>query len=234
MDERRGLPRAGEEPELRSAEPLPDRDQHVALTDVLAARPDVRARGGAIQQPNEFIPLDVRVLDRHDDVGAGGNRRARRDVHRLAGADGPLGLMADQRSSDDLELARVRWRRPGEIGRASGEPVHRRGGELGQVVRRQDVLGHHAPVRIGQRQLERRQRLDLGKDAVPRILDRDQPLRRIVVVDVGLGRHRASVGAALPDDPQLSFSRRASSARYALNSEPTSSRSSASSTVARR
>jgi UTP--glucose-1-phosphate uridylyltransferase len=38
----------------------------------------------------------------------------------------------------------------------------------------------------------------------------------------------------LPDDPQSSFSRRASSARYALNSAPMSSRSMASSTVARR
>ena len=149
------MPGAGEETELGSAEAPPARDQDVALVHVLAARTDVRPGRRPVQQPDELVPIDDRVLDRHDGVGAAGDRCARRDAHRLAGADGPLGLVADERATDDLQLAGLRGCRSGDVGRADGEPVHRRGSELGKIVRREDVFGDHRAVRVGQRQTER-------------------------------------------------------------------------------
>ena len=115
----------------------------------------VRAGGRPVEQPDQLVAVDRRVLDRHDDVGARGDRRARRDVHRLAGADGPLGLVADQRAADDLQLRRVRRGSVGDVGGSHREPVHRGRRELGEIVRGDHVLGHHAAVRVRQRQTER-------------------------------------------------------------------------------
>ena len=104
------------------------------------------------------------VLDRHDRVGAGRDRRAGRDPHRLAAADGALGTLPDQRAS------RRRGARPACCGVASATSEERTANpsialeaNVGDVALGDDVLREHAPERLGERQLERLERLDLRR-----------------------------------------------------------------------
>ena len=184
------MARDREEPELGSAEALPGRDQDVALADVLAARTDVRARApgrratGRAPRPRRPRSRSARSTSAPAGIGAPVAMCIVSPAPTVPSGSWPINARPTIFSSRGL-----RGRRPGDVGGAHGEPVHRRGGELGQVVRRDDVLGHHAAVRVGQRQPERRERLDAGEHALPRLLDGEQPLGRVVVVDVGLRRH---------------------------------------------
>ena len=110
-------------------------------------------------------------------------------------------------------------------------------------MRGDGVLGQDAAVRVGQRQLERCERLDLREDVVARVVDGAESLAGVVIVDPGMVGHggqstrgvRAPRRRAIPVRPPgagYASSRATTSARYRRNAGPTSSRSIAISTVA--
>ena len=76
-------------------------------------------------------------------------------------------------------------RMPDDVGGMHGIPVHRRGRERRQALGRHHILGGYTSVRLGQRKLERRERVDRLENAGPRLVDRDQALGGIVIVDLG-------------------------------------------------
>ena len=88
--------------------------------------------GGRGLEEAHHLAVHLGVLDRHDRVGARRDRRAGRDPHGLAAADGRLGPVPDQRAAHDLQLDGPLRRRVGDVGGAHREPVHRRRRERGQ------------------------------------------------------------------------------------------------------
>jgi hypothetical protein len=89
-----------EQAHLRRAETPSGLDERHAGPGVLAAGPDVLALGVAGADPDD-VPDDLGVLDRHDGVGAGRDRRAGRDTDRLAPADGRVRSVPDHGPADD-------------------------------------------------------------------------------------------------------------------------------------
>ena len=87
----------------------------------------------------------------------------------------------------------------GHIGGADGEPVHRGRRELREIAFGDHVLRDHAPVRLGERELQRRERVDLRQDVPPRILDGEQPADVVVIVDVAVLGHGRSLLSAFAD-----------------------------------
>jgi hypothetical protein len=116
---------------------------------------------------------------------------------RLAHPDRRLRPLPDHRVADDLELGRVGRRRFGDVRRAERVAVHRGGGELRKIHRREDVLGRHTPIGIGQRKLQRPERLDPRKDPLARFVEGDQALRCVVIVRMPLGH-----AGSLPRHPE--------------------------------
>ena len=100
-----------------------------------------------------------------------------------------VGPVPDHRAAHLLQLDGGRGGGVGDVGRAHREAVHRRRRERGQVVRGDDVLGQDAAVRVGQRQLERGERLDLREDVLAHLLDGTQSLAGVVIVDPGVVGH---------------------------------------------
>jgi len=143
---------------------------------------NVSPDGCRVEHPNQ-VPARPRVLDRDDGVGTARDRRPRRDLHRLTHADGGVGPLADHRAPDHLELGRRVGRGVGDIGRADREAVHPARRELREVDRRGDGGGGHTAVRIGQRKLQRRQRVDLRQDRFASHVEGNQPVRRVVIVE---------------------------------------------------
>ena len=126
---------------------------------------------------------------------------------------------------------------PAHVGGADGEPVHRGRRELGEVSLGDHVLRDHAAVRLGERELQRRERVDLRQDVPPRILHGEQPADVVVIVDVAALEpwpqstqwRSAKPARRVSAEPVVARSGPAGSAR---KSSPMSSRSRANSTVA--
>ena len=138
---------------------------------------DVRARRRAVEQPDERLALDVRVLDRHDRVGAGGDRarpsrcaspRRRRRSPRARGRSARV-----RRSSAHAAATGVA---PATSEARTANPSIAEEANSGRSWVGDHVLGHHAAVRVRERQLERSERLDAGEDALLGLLDGQQPL----------------------------------------------------------
>ena len=162
-----GLRRRRQRAELRRPEPDAGRDDRLPGADVASARTHVRAgRHDAFGNLHLVVMLD-NILDGDDGVGALGNDAAGRDRHRLAGREralcGPPG--GDLR--DDGQ-------RPGRVGRANREAVHRRARERRQVDNRARRLGEHAPPAATSGTRLRRQRPHALEDLRQRLLDRQQ------------------------------------------------------------
>ena len=189
-----------EEPQLARAQPLPDRDEDLACADVLPARTDMPPLLDRVEHADQVIVAGLGVLDRHDRVGAGRDRRAGCDRDRLAHPDRRLRPLPDHGVADHLELGRIVRRRFGDVGRAEREAVHRRRRELRKIHGREDVLRGDAPVGVGQRQLQRSEGLDPREDPLARFLERDQALRRVVILRVLLCHAAQSTQALGRDD----------------------------------
>ena len=123
-----------EEAELGSAEALARRDEDVAFADVLAVRADVRARraGPSSNRTSSSSSTDAFSIGTTASAPAGIGA----PVAMCIASPAPtvaLGLVADQRATDDLQLGRRRRSGVGDVGGAHREPVHRGGCELGEV-----------------------------------------------------------------------------------------------------
>ena len=87
----------------------------------------------------------------------------------------PIASPAPKRSRGGLPRGHVRddRERPGRVGRAESEPVHRRAGEAGQVDGRPRVLGEHAPAASASATGSRRERPRAREDVRERVVDGD-------------------------------------------------------------
>ena len=125
----------------------------VAGSDVLARAPDVRSRygffehvhaagerAGAGGRSRERL---VRLLERHDGVGALGDRGARHDAHRGAGLNCAVEDVAGGHLADHAQLARRCLGRARRVRRAHGVAVHRGVVERWDVEAGGDVLSQH-------------------------------------------------------------------------------------------
>jgi len=90
-------------------------------------------------------------------------------------------------STGEPSLAPATSARTGDVAGADREPVHRRGGEVGDVGLGDEVGREHASLGLLQRELERLEGRDLREDPLARLLDGHEPLIRSVRVSVGHG-----------------------------------------------
>ena len=130
----------------------------------------MRARARPSSGIVDCVVLLDNMLDRDDGIGALGDDAARRDSHRLAGLERPLGRPAGRDPEDDRQ-------RPGRVRRADGEAVHRRARERRQVDARARVLGEHAARGLGERHRLGLERPDAREHQRERLLDREQRRR---------------------------------------------------------
>ena len=139
----------GERPDVRRGQAHAASHDHVARTNIAAARAHVRARLGYL--PNvDAVVMGDNILDGDDGIRAVGNGAAGRDRNRLAGAERRIRRAPGRCMRDD-------GARAGAVGCAHRVAVHRRARERRQVDHRAGVLGEHAPERLRQRDALRRQ-----------------------------------------------------------------------------
>ena len=153
-----------ERAELDGAQPHAGLHDHVAGSDVTAARPHVSAGGEGARNLDTVVSLD-NDLERGDGVGAVGHDTARRDRHRLARGERPAGGAAGGNAGDDGQRSR-------QVGGAYGEAVHRRAHERRQVDHRPDGGRGHASRSFLDPHRLRRQRLHAGEHARLRLVER--------------------------------------------------------------
>ena len=103
------------------------------------------------------------------------------DADGFAASHRGVGAAADPGPAHHAQLDRRSGRRAGDVGGPDREAVHRGGGERRHVLLRRHVGGEHAPQRLLQVQLEGHERLDRCEDALPIVLDGDEPLAAVVV-----------------------------------------------------
>ena len=228
MRERGGLSRRRQDPDLRAREPAALRHQHLSGPDVLAGRPDVRSGRQAVRDSNG-LPLHRAHVERDDRVGPRRNRRSRRDPHGFSPADRGVGRAAGHRPSGYAQRRRSLGGGAVDVCGPYRHPVDFRGGERRDVELRGHVAGQDAAVGLDQRQLERRQGAYRLEHPAPCVIDRDHRRRHGHVPMLPRRMRRIGERARY-----RSFLRWTKSARNCLNSLPRSSRSAASSTVARR
>ena len=119
-----------------------------------------------------------RLLDRDDGVGAGRQRRARRDPDRRAGLDAALGDAAGRHLAEDLEPARARLRPPRSC--RPREPRSRpsrccpRAAAPSAPARRSPSTRPRASR--GRHRLDVERSADRRQDLLERLLDREQPV----------------------------------------------------------
>ena len=161
----------GQESHLGRTDHLARREHAVARTDVLAARPDERARlDRARDHDARGVGLDVLLGD--DGIGAVRHGRPGEDADRRPRSDGAVGHGTRGHATHHGEPHRAAgWRVFG----ADSVAVHR-----GVRPRRDLARGHH---RLGQHAIESRQKAHplLGQhghpseDLLPSLLDRQHP-----------------------------------------------------------
>ena len=111
-------------------------------------------------------------LDMRDRVRALGHQRAGHDADRGSRLDALRGHGPGGQIFDDAQ----RHRSVRDVVRADGVAIHGRVVAVRHVEARMHVLAQHAPMRLGERDLLGAEQLDLGENALLRLLDRDHPL----------------------------------------------------------
>ena len=228
VHERRGVPGVGQQPELRRTQPLTGRHQHLPLVHVLAGGAHVFAWSRALEDAHQ-VAVDLGVLDRNDRVGSGRDRRAGGDPHRLAAATVASGRRPIIARPTTFSSTGTDVEAPAASAARTAKPSIAEDANSGRSMVGHDVSAEHAPVRLGERQLERRERETFDS-------------RRSRASSTAISPSPESWSCTRPFAMAASLSGRGALQRSSFcvgqlgevggNSAPTSSRSSASSTVA--
>ena len=157
----------GEEAEVGRPQPARGGDA-VAAPEVAAGRADA-GRAGLLGRHRHAVAARLGLLLDDDPVGAGRQRRAGEDAHRLARADAARVALAGGGGADDGKHGA----RAGVLG-AAGVAVHRRGVERRLVARGDDVGGEHAAGGLGERDLLDADRCEERHQPGVGFLDRDE------------------------------------------------------------
>ena len=143
QSERGGRADAARRQDVAGAERrLAGRDVGAPPSDVLA-RPHRRADVDLVAAP-------AGLLDHHHCVRAAGQRGAGRDLEAFPGADRAGRHFPGVDRPDAPQPDRLAPARPGRVGRHHGVAVHRGAVERRHVTGRDDPVGEHPAVRLGQ------------------------------------------------------------------------------------
>ena len=168
-----GAADGGEQAEVAGAEDGPLLEEHVALGDVVAHRPDVLALACGLEDLH-LGDAAVGPLVGDDGGGTGRHRGAGHDLDGRAGRDGEdRGLAGADLPDDGQPDGRV-LARTGHVVGQHGVAVHGRVVEAGQRDGGDHVLGERQAQRLHQGLREGRQRRDRGQDPVDQLGDRKQ------------------------------------------------------------